>query len=242
VLTKEPLNPLIGSGTCLFVRTGNNFAVAAIDSRKNTPTGSDDLTCKITCLDDFTVFLCQGLVGGWGNTASDVAKAHFAKQHESTKALYKLASDWSSEMCQQLATLDKTDPFTKDALEQGTKGVFLGHSATGNLLVLVASIEEHDSKFVASIKSAASDESFYTGEYEPFFEEVLSGTTARAANLRQSVNLPEDDESKRWALRAAACVHAAIKWSGSCTIGGEIATIILRQGKKYEWVYRPSYC
>jgi hypothetical protein len=146
-------------------------------------------------------------------------------------------------MCKQLGTLDKTDPFTKDALEQqGAKGVFLGHCATGNLLVVVASIEEYDSHFVASIKSALSGDSFYTGEYAPFFEECLSGTTARATKLRQSVTLPKDDEPKSWALKAAACVHAAIEWSGSCTIGGEIATIILRQGQKYEWVHRPSFC
>ena len=138
-------------------------------------------------------------------------------------------------MCKQLGTLDKTDPFTKDALEQqGTKGVFLRHNAAGNLLVLVANIEEHDSKFVASIKCASSGESFYTGEYEPFFDEVLNGTSARATALRQSVELPQNDEAKSWALKAAACVHGAIKWGGSSTIGGEIATIILRNSQKYE--------
>jgi hypothetical protein len=88
-MTKEPLNPLTGSGTCLFVRKGNNFAAAAIDSRKNTPKGPDDLACKITCLDDFTIFLCQGVVDGWGSTATDVAKAHFAQQHERPKDLYE---------------------------------------------------------------------------------------------------------------------------------------------------------
>jgi hypothetical protein len=47
MMTKEQLNPPFGSGTCLFVRKGDDFAVAAIDSRRNTQTG---LACKITCV------------------------------------------------------------------------------------------------------------------------------------------------------------------------------------------------
>ena len=50
-----------------FVYVTADFAVAAIDSRKNTPAGHDDTACKITCLDDSTVFLCQGIVEGWGS-------------------------------------------------------------------------------------------------------------------------------------------------------------------------------
>ena len=61
------LGPLVSRGTCFFVYVAVDCAVAAIDSRKNTPAGHDDTACKITCLDDSTVFLCQGIVEGWGS-------------------------------------------------------------------------------------------------------------------------------------------------------------------------------
>jgi hypothetical protein len=243
MLTQEPVKRLVGFGTCLFVLQGDDFVVAAIDSRRNTKMSHEDSACKITCLDDQTIFLCQGIVEGWGSTASNVAKAAFAGQLETPKDLYKLASAWSDEMCKQLSTLDKADPFTRDAIEQqGASGVFLGHSAAGNLMVLNANIDERDLKFVTSIETSSSGGCISTGGFEHFFEEALCGATARATRLRQSVGLPPDDEAKSWALKAETCVRAAIEWSGSNTIGGQIATIILRQGQKYEWVHRPSFC
>jgi hypothetical protein len=227
----------------LFVWRGDDFAVAAIDSRKNTKTGHEDLTCKITCLDDYTIFLCQGVVEGWGSTAIDIAKAAFAGQHETPNDLYKITSAWSNEMCKQLSTVDKADRFTKDAIEQqGASGVFLGHSAAGNLMVLNANIDERGSKFITSIECASSGGCISTDGFKQFFEEALGGETARATKLRQSVDLPPHDEAKSWALKAETCVRAAIEWSGRSTIGGEIATIILRQGQRYEWVHRPSFC
>src|SRR4029077_17646212 len=97
-------------------------------------------------------------------------------------------------------------------------------------------------KFNFTVKPASADSCLGTGEYEAFFEEVLNGVTPRATELRQSIKLPGNDEAKSWALKAAACVHAAIKWSKSTTIGGEIATIILRRGQRIEWVHRPAFC
>lgn len=243
MLNQERAKHLVGSGTCLFVQKGDDFAVAAIDSRRNTKTGHEDTACKITCLDDYTIFLCQGVVEGWGSTASDVAKAAFAEQQDRPKDLYKVASAWCDEMCKQLGTLDKNDPFTKEAVEeQGTSGIFLGHGVAWSLIVLNANVDERNSKFVGSIECASSGGCIATGGFEEFFEEALYGETARAWKLRQSVGLPPGDEAKRWALKAKACVRAAIEWSGRNTIGGEIATIILRQGQKYEWVHRPSFC
>jgi hypothetical protein len=110
------------------------------------------------------------------------------------------------------------------------------------LIVFNANIYERDSKFIASIECVPSDECIATDGFEQFFEEALYGATERATKLRQSVELPPDDEAKRWALKAEACIRAAVEWSGRSTIGGEIATIILRQGQKYEWVHRPSFC
>lgn len=81
----------ISYGTCLMVYGTEDFVVAAADSRRNTAAGHEDRACKILCLDEDTIFLCQGIVEGWGSNARDEARGCFARAQED---LYRLAGSW----------------------------------------------------------------------------------------------------------------------------------------------------
>jgi hypothetical protein len=44
------------------------------------------------------------------------------------------------------------------------------------------------------------------------------------------------------AVRLSNMVAAVRDWSGNTMIGGDIATIILEQGKTWRWFHRPDFC
>ena len=99
----------VAHGTFYFVHLEDDFAVAAIDSRANYPGSHRDDAIKVVVLDDFTIFLCQGISVGEGFSAAEIAERMFA-QHVSPVDPYDLASNWAAEMRAHIEILYNTDP------------------------------------------------------------------------------------------------------------------------------------
>jgi hypothetical protein len=56
----------VSIGTYFYLCLTDDFAIVAIDSREKTSAGYKDTACKISILDDFTIFFSQGIARGTG--------------------------------------------------------------------------------------------------------------------------------------------------------------------------------
>lgn len=232
----------VGWGTYFFVYVNDDFAAAAIDSRENIGDEHRDNICKITLLDDYTIFLCQGIARGEGFSAGDIARGEFAQQLKPLD-LYKLASDWANEMTKQIKILYERDrDIVEDMKPNAAGGVFLGYTEVGNVSAVQVQIEVSNSVNVTTFITALPPDSCpRTGGHDPIVEEVLAGDTNRARKLRASINLT-GNPATNWAIKAQTCVKAVIDWGDDRNVGGEVATLILERGQKWRWFHRPDFC
>ena len=80
------------------------------------------------------------------------------------------------------------------------------------------------------------------GHAEILQEFYGSGSTERAKKIIAQLSATRTSLANAWARRTSAYVAAVRDWSGDSGIGGEIAVVVLEQGKRWRWFHRPDFC
>lgn len=241
-MTKINDRDAVAHGTFYFVQLEDDFVVAAVDSRANYPGSHCDNAIKIVVLNDFTIFLCQGISIGEGFSATEIAERMFA-QRISPVDPYDLASNWATEMRAHIEMLWKNDPGLVNSMRpDAASGVFLGHADTSSVSGAVAQIQqETPSAFKTIVHRMQSGDKISTGGHEEIIQEVDAFSSDRSIVLRSKFADPGNNQATFLATMAQMYVTAARDWTGDNEIGGEIAAIILERGRKYRWLHRPGF-
>jgi hypothetical protein len=241
----------IWDGTYFFVQTDGDFATVSIDSRRgirNDVTGAitpDDEYCKITILDDYTIFFGAGL----SYIANEFDAFNLAidksKHQRSPIDLRKLATEWATEGTRRIQHAYPTDADAIDALRPDGimfDGVFVGHTKDGAVSVINAIIKKNsDNSFDYTV--AAIPTLSVTGYFEIFSEFFPTVSSDRAQALASSNPALQTSSSVEYQAARNAMIVAAVRdWSQDPLIGGDIATIILERGQKWRCYHRPDFC
>jgi hypothetical protein len=230
--------PALGFGTFFFVYVEEGFAVAAIDSRQTIGTERRDDVCKITPLDEFTIFLSQGIAMSEKFNTSAIARRKFTNKGSDID-VYKLACDWATEMTKHIEELYASDrDFVRQMKPDAAGAILLGHDTMGPVRAAQAQIQESNGTVFNLVRSIPSHTYSYTS-YKEIIDEVLACRTDRAKALYHSYR--STGGASDWAVRAQLCVRAVVDWAGDQEVGGEVATIVLEQGRRWRWFHRPAF-
>ncbi len=230
----------IAHGTYFFACVTDDFVAAAIDSRENRGAKHHDGVCKVSILDDFTIFLHQGIARGESFDSTTVARHCFSEQKKPVN-LYKLACSWAEEMSKHVKSLCTSDPaIIKDMKPDAAGAMFIAHDSMGPVSGIQVRIQELKGHVLNLIDSVPAWTTVYTSHRE-IVDEVLACSSSRAKALFGSIE-PTGIQATDWALRSKMCVQAVIDWTEDEEVGGEIAAVILERGKKYRWFQRPTFC
>lgn len=248
----------IRHGTYFGLYVGKDFITAAIDSRLtiingtlNLPYYKDDV-CKISILNEHTIFFVEGLNSNVNNDfafdAHEIARVQYNKQTEHID-IERLATDWARTMVKKITDIY---PFYIKEISSRPNGEisqgFFISSENDKVLAVQATIKMQASgvaaRFSPIVTFVEPNSWIFSGHGEILAEFVENHISERAKITIAQFNsrISGSTAPEIWATKTEMYVKTVTDWSGDVNIGGEIATIILEHGKKWRWFRRPSFC
>lgn len=192
--------------------------------------------CKITVLDDHSIFVPEGVAGSAnGFDAGAIAVEKFSQA--GGKVLDDVAKQWAAEMVERIGAAYPNNRYGIDDLAARSAGVI----ANGVFIT--------QTDVIYAVRAALTHRTPRTIDFGFFVQPISYGSPISAGHFQFAWSALAEaqkhwgaDTPDDWAAAAEFVVARVRDSSIDPYVGGDIATIILERGKSLRWYHQPIGC
>ena len=232
-----------------------DYAAVAIDSRVTSGGNYGDQMCKLFPLSERVIFFSAGVYDGKNPEGTIIFSRHAAASEvfgrSTGHSLSDIAEQWAHTLVEQIKFFSVSNHEIVEHNEDGfiTRGVFAGESRNEGVVAYQSTIRRSDTieKIDPRFTNEKIPNGYFLGLGHPEVVEPIlhNGPDAWARKIHDQILAETSGTTgppEKAATWVSAVTQAVIDRAGDPHIGGQVASIILEQGRNWRWFRRPDFC